>query len=229
MQKILIFATTDELLKQIHSVFAQQSCLLDCTKSQNRLEDLLSGQAYHLLIYVGSNSLTATTGFLRSIQEQRSYLKVMVLSPNNSLQTRLELLELADDFLGTPFNLVELRLKLLNLLHLHKLSDSELLDNSPWLLRDVSGDSSNPLYWRPQELRVLECLWKHKNMLVTHDTIVQQVWGYGDFLPLRKTLCVYIRRIRSKIDAQKIQILTFKNRGYKLLELDRADSEWFYP
>jgi two-component system KDP operon response regulator KdpE len=69
----------------------------------------------------------------------------------------------------------------------------------------------------PLEHRILECLVRHADAVVTHEQILEQVWGphQADVRSLR----VYVASLRRKLEldlAQPQYILTEPGIGYRL-------------
>lgn len=224
MQKILILESSAHFLNQVRIGLVAQQCVVVCALSVEQARRLLRKETTDLLIYSIDGSFTEGIDFLEELQEQRATLKIIVLSAITALQKRLAILQLADELLDKSCHLNELTMRAINFLALHKIKDKYLIDNNTFLLRDSSDSVQYQTpYFRPREIKILECLLRHKNLLVTYETITQFVWGYAEITPLNKTISVYIRRIRSKIARERIKIITFKNRGYKLIELKEAD------
>ncbi len=69
----------------------------------------------------------------------------------------------------------------------------------------------------PTEFRLLHCLMRNAGQTLTHDTLLESVWGYdyeGDSNPLP----VYIRRLRAKIEERPDQpqrLVTVRGLGYR--------------
>lgn len=216
MKKILILDHDFFLLSSLQNLLHKRGYAVNCTQSIRNAERLLKNYHYDLFllerILPDGNSLE----LLERIKERHLFLRTLVISQKKSLVDRIEVLKLADDFLAKPVNLTELFLKIENLVRLQKLGDQNFLENNGFLLKEENYIDADKLKLRPQELKILECLVQHKNMVISYDTITSYVWGYKDFLPIRKTISVYIRRIRSKLTRANLKIITYKNRGYKL-------------
>lgn len=216
MKRILILESNRQLLFRLNDYFKDKGYLVFCAQTVERAENLLKNKIFDLLLCEGLVQGSDSLDFLERIKERNLFMRVMVSSQKKSLKDRLAILRLADDFLAKPFDLTELHLKIRNLLSLEKIKDSGFIENSHFLLRD-----SEPLQlknnFRPQELKILECLFKHKNLVVSYQTISNYVWGDMDNKPIKKTISVYIRRIRGRLGNANLKIETFKGRGYRLV------------
>jgi len=128
------------------------------------------------------------------------------------VEQRVEALRFSDDFLAKPLNLLELSLRVRNLL---------ALDRKILVMRDsVSSWCQEKQTLRPQEIRILQCLWHHRNMIVSYENLLSYVWGMKEPLPSALSVSVYIRRIRMKLGAQAHSIQTISGRGFRLIVKD---------
>ncbi len=218
MKRILILESDWLVLSTLNDYLKKKGCLVNCAQTIERAKVLLLKHKFDLFICERILEEGDVLDFLDSIKEKKLFMRVLVVSQKKSLLDRIDTLKLANDFLAKPFNSTELYLKIDNLLNLERIGGDEFIENSLFLLKDSAG-LENKNHFRPQELKILECLLKHKNMVISYETISSYVWGYRDSFPLKKTISVYIRRIRTKLFLQNLKIMTVKNRGYKLIDL----------
>jgi len=69
-----------------------------------------------------------------------------------------------------------------------------------------------------QEYRLLEYLIEHKDMIISRNTLLDEVWGY-DTETSSRTVDVHIAKIRQKLgeSTNPHHILTIRGRGYKFI------------
>lgn len=218
MKKILILENDWLILSSLNDFLKNKGCLVSCSQSIKRAEELLEKDCFDLFLSERILEDGDILNLLEKLKDKKLFMRSLIFSQRKSLKDRISVLKLADDFVAKPLDLTELCLKIENLLKLEKIDDSGFIENKLLLLKD-SDALTNCEHFRPQELRILECLLKHKNMVVSYEIISSYVWGYKEPLPMRKTVNVYIRRIRMKLFLQNLKIITFKNRGYKLIDL----------
>ncbi len=133
-----------------------------------------------------------------------------------------------DDYLTKPFEIEELKARVLALLNrsgkvLESLRYKELLSIGDITLIPESYtvkilDKETKL--TPIEFDILNCLMQHNNEMVSSKTLLKEVWGYNDNDD-GDTIRVHIRHLRSKLD----KISTEKNKyietiyggGYRLI------------
>ena len=95
--------------------------------------------------------------------------------------------------------------------------------------RKATGPSGEELHLTPLEHRILECLARHSDSVVTHTQVLKEVWGphQADIRSLR----VYIASLRRKLEvdpAQPKHIVTESGIGYRLIT-ELGDGELIYP
>ena len=70
---------------------------------------------------------------------------------------------------------------------------------------------------KAREFRLLECLYEHRNTIVTKENLFQEVWGDAFFSD--GTLNVHIRKLREKLEKNPNEpemITTIWGTGYML-------------
>ncbi|QIP92498.1 chemotaxis protein CheY [Serratia fonticola] len=68
-------------------------------------------------------------------------------------------------------------------------------------------------------VKILECLYQHKNKVVTREMLFDAAWGY-DFLPNSRTLDQHISKLRKTIELDAnspLLIRTVHGMGYRYL------------
>lgn len=150
-------------------------------------------------------------------------LPVLMLTAMGSVQERVAGLRCgADDYLTKPFAFDELLARVEALLR----RPAQLVEPAAEL---VVGDlvfdrvrmevrrGGEPLSLTAKELAMLELLMSAPGRLFSRERILSNVWGV-DADPLTNVVDVYVRRLRSKLDApgQPSRITTVRGLGYRL-------------
>ncbi len=163
----------------------------------------------------------------RRLRRQMVDVPIIILSAKGETSDRVLGLELgADDYLPKPFEPVELLARVKAVL---RRSEAYLLNGVAQERLTVGGITLDPLTLTalfadgrsvaltPTEFRLLHCLMRNAGQTLTHDTLLESVWGYdyeGDSNPLP----VYIRRLRAKIEERPDQpqrLVTVRGLGYR--------------
>jgi DNA-binding response OmpR family regulator len=158
---------------------------------------------------------------LRNVREQKNQVPVLLLTARDSLDERVEGLNLgADDYLTKPFYVEELTARLhtivrrssgqsLNVLHVEDLKVD-------LIKREVTrgGDSID---LTAREFELLEYLMRSPGRVFTRIQICEHVWNYH-FDPQTNLVDVYIKRLRKKLDQpyELKLIQTVRGVGYRL-------------
>ncbi|ERT59249.1 response regulator transcription factor [Megasphaera vaginalis (ex Srinivasan et al. 2021)] len=148
-------------------------------------------------------------------------MPIMMLSAKDDIETKVACLDLgANDYLTKPFNSQELfaRIRVLlrergngnpaeNTLHL---KDMKLfLDR-----HEVQLDDTRILLTK-KEFELLSYLIRNKNIVLTRERILEEVWGY-EYIGDTNVVDVYIRYIRGKLGKERAKkyIYTIRGVGY---------------
>ena len=181
------------------------------------LADARSGQFDLMILDIG---LPGRDGFdiLQSLRGEGNPIAVIVLTARDSAADTLRGLEGgANDYMSKPFRFDELlarvRLRLkdgqsgpVESLHVRGLE----LD---LLTRRISVDGSvHDLSAR--EFALAEELMRHPGQVLSHEQLLSRVWGL-DFDPGSNVVGVYVRYLRAKIGADRIE--TVRGMGYRLV------------
>jgi two-component system, OmpR family, KDP operon response regulator KdpE len=134
----------------------------------------------------------------------------------------------ADDFLSKPFAPRELVARLCAVLRrTQPVRPGTILDLDGVRI-DVGEQSvrrgEHEIHLTPTEFRILCVLARHRGRLLTHHSLLQEVWGPA-YLDARDTLRTHIANLRRKIDLPDDGlplIKTYQGAGYSLVGTGRA-------
>ena len=128
----------------------------------------------------------------------------------------------ADDYVTKPFAIGELLARLRAVLRRTGASTEPVIEVGPIRIdlekSSVSVDG-RPVHLTPHEFKLLRLLAVNEGKLLTHRTILREVWGpaYGDE---SNYLHVYVSQLRRKLEAEPSQprhLLTEPGAGYRLV------------
>jgi two-component system KDP operon response regulator KdpE len=158
-----------------------------------------------------------------------SRVPIIVLSARSDEFDKVAALEAgADDYVTKPFGARELIARVQVALR-HAASAGAagaLLQIGAWRIdltaRTARDQGGGELHLTPTEFRLLEVLAQHIGLVVTHRTLLQQVWGPGSAQQTHY-LRVYMKQLRAKLEpdpARPRWLLTETGVGYRLAQLD---------
>ena len=126
----------------------------------------------------------------------------------------------ANDYLTKPFNSRELLARIRVLLRDHNTGEAsedtlQLKDMTLYIDRHEVVVNGKKLMLTKKEFELLTYLIRNKNIVLTRERILEEVWGY-DYAGDTNVVDVYIRYIRGKIGQtqEKKYIYTIRGVGY---------------
>jgi len=144
-------------------------------------------------------------------------IALLILSEKGALDERIRgLRKGADDYLPKPFSMDELILRIQKLLTKVKQLDAFALHVGQVSVFPQSGTvcvKDETIQLRKRECEILSFLIRHKNRIVSKNSLVENVWR-EDLTPVDSTIAVYIRRIRMRLGKTGYQIKTIRGFGY---------------
>ena len=160
------------------------------------------------------------------LRADRRQTPVLVLSALGEVDYRIEGLRAGgDDYLVKPYAFSELLARLEALTRRACAAASaapnqlQVADLVLDLVRHSVTRGARPVRLQPREYRLLECLMRHSNTVVTRTMLLEQVWDFH-FDPQTNVIDAHISRLRAKIDRGEAVPLvhTVRGAGYLLGE-----------
>ena len=177
-----------------------------------------SGEFDLLVLDIG---LPVMDGFevLRRLRAERNPIPVIILTARDSVQDTVAGLEGgADDYMPKPFRFEELLARVRLRLATDRTAELTVLTCGDLSLdlrtrRARVGDATVDLSAR--EFALAETFLRHPGQVLAREQLLSHVWGY-DFDPGSNVVDVYVRYLRKKIGADRIE--TVRGMGYRLSE-----------
>lgn len=158
---------------------------------------------------------------LRSLQERKMALPVILLTARSELNERLEGLNLgADDYLTKPFHIEELIARLHAVTRRAAGTSQSILvvaDLKMNLLTRKVARAEQAIELTAREFSLLEHLMRSPGRVLTRVEICERVWDYN-FDPGTNLVEVYVQRLRKKVDGDfpNKLIETIRGVGYRI-------------
>lgn len=165
---------------------------------------------------------------LRRVRRFDEDTPVILLTARDEIHDKVSGLDLgANDYITKPFQIEELLARIR--VHLRRpkakkesndgLQVGKLQVNLS--SREVSREESQ-IELTPREFDLLVCLLKNKNIVLTREQLIEQVWGY-DYYGDTNVVDVYIRYLRQKVDNgfDTPYIQTVRGVGYTIKDMDQ--------
>ena|SRR5699024_5997364 len=160
---------------------------------------------------------------LRRVRRTDEITPVMLLTARDQVHDKVSGLDLgANDYVSKPFQIEELLARVRVHLRQGKMrkTDGETLQMGDLHIdlnsRDVKR-GSNMITLTPREYDLLVYLLENKNIVLTREQLIEQVWGF-DYFGDTNVVDVYIRYLRQKIDKgfDNPYIQTVRGVGYTI-------------
>ncbi|MGW0804809.1 response regulator transcription factor [Nonomuraea sp. NPDC002799] len=179
--------------------------------------DVASAGGFDLLIL--DIGLPLSDGFtvLRRLRESMVTMPVIILTARDSVTDTVAGLEGgADDYIAKPFAFEELLARVRLRLRADRTPEVTMLRVSDLSLdlrtrRAYVGERAVDLSTR--EFALAEIFCRHPDQVLTREQLLSHVWGF-DFDPGSNVVDVYVRYLRRKIGADRIE--TVRGTGYRM-------------
>jgi DNA-binding response OmpR family regulator len=177
-----------------------------------------AGDADLLVLDIGLPGLDGF-GVLRTLRGEGVGIPVIILTARDGVQDTVAGLEGgADDYMPKPFRFEELlaRIRL-------RLAGSRPAESTVLRCGDLSLDlrtrrataDGRTVDLSAREFALAETFLRHPGQVLSREQLLSGVWGY-DFDPGSNVVDVYVRYLRRKLGASRIQ--TVRGMGYRLVE-----------
>lgn len=178
---------------------------------------LRAGGVDLVLLDIGLPDITGLE-VLAQLREEGSTVPVIALTARDSARDLVAGLDGgADDYIPKPFTFDELLARIRARIRDRDRAVSTRIDHGDLVLdllerRVTVGDRDVELSTR--EFALAEELMRHAGQVLSREQLLSRVWGY-DFDPGSNVVDVYVRYLRSKLGAERIE--TVRGSGYRLV------------
>ena len=225
--RILIIEDEQAILQGLMDVFVFHGYRVDSAMDGKvGLEKALNGD-YDLILL--DLMLPYIDGFsvCNRIREQDVQIPIIMLTAKSTEQDIVAGLTLgADDYIGKPFSVRELVLRVESVLkRTLRRAEQPAVMAIGTIRIDTANlqqlDSERPLQFTRREIEILHYLQLHGERPVAREELLEKVWGYRQAESIEtRTVDIHIAKLRRKIEADPKRpklLLTIRGEGYRLL------------
>lgn len=156
---------------------------------------------------------------LKKIRSSDNRTKILILSARGSITQRVEGLNLgANDYMVKPFDFLELEARISALLRVEFVQSPSVLTCGNIKINLLSKEvtvSGNIVPLTKKEYSVLEYLFRHKDSIISAETLIEHVWD-SDADLFSNSLKYHIHSLKKKLNTSYIK--NVRGRGYILSE-----------
>jgi DNA-binding response OmpR family regulator len=220
--RVLVVEDDPEISRFLVEGLTEERCLVDLVADGAAAIDLATAEEYDAVVL--DLMLPGADGFevCRRLRARGVDTPIIMVTARDALADRVAGLDGgADDYLVKPFAFEELLARLRALGRRGRTRHlTHLLEYGPIALDPVAHTvtvDARPVALTATEYRLLECLLRRPEAIVTRDQLAQHVWG-GEYDPLSNNADVYVGYLRRKLQAATREPLihTVRGLGYML-------------
>lgn len=200
--RILIIEDERELLQDISKGLALKGYAVDQADNGRIGCQMAVDEEYDLIIL--DLNLPERDGFsvLQELRQEQSQTKVLILSANSELDSKLSGFELgASDYLTKPFHFAELEARIRVLLNRKFIQQSSCLTYQGISLNTLNRTieiNGAPVSLTTKEFSILEYFLLNQGRLITQQELITHVWN-GDADPFSNSIRVHLSALRKKL------------------------------
>ena len=224
--KLLIIEDENEINEIVVQFFKSEGHTIESAKTYKAALDKVCDFEYDCIILDLNLPDGDGLDIIRKLKKDKSECCIVVISARNSLEDKIEGLELgADDYLAKPFSMSELNARIKSVVRRAHFAGSKAVEfNELKLLPDsrqlfVNGSE---VLLTPKEFDILCYFFMNKNRVLTRENVVEHLWGdtMGISADSFDFIYTHIRNIRKKIASAggKDYIHSIYSIGYKFVE-----------
>jgi DNA-binding response OmpR family regulator len=221
--RILVVEDEHKIANSIKKGLEQESYAVDVFYDGIKGYDMASVENYDVIIL--DLMLPGMDGIeiCKKLRGDNIHTPILILTAKGQIEDKVQGLNSgADDYLVKPFAFAELLARIKALTRRPKEGLGSILKIEDLSLNNLSYEvtrSDRKIILSRKEFALLEYLLRHKDIVLTKDQIINNVWDYdADILP--NTVEVYIGYLRKKIDepfkGKPKLIQTLRGFGYKI-------------
>jgi two-component system response regulator TctD len=217
--RILVVEDNVELAQWLVRTLRKQQYTVDVIDNGADADFALKSEVYNLVILDLALPRLDGKEVLRRLRARKNAVPVLVLTANNTIQSRVsELDQGADDYMAKPFEIEELEARIRVLLRRSSGQANPLMQCG-----DLSYNTNTrafqigqqDLALTPRERAVLEMLIRQAGRSVTKQALAQSLFSLDEDVSI-EAIEIYVHRLRKKLEKSTAQVMTLRGLGYLL-------------
>jgi two-component system response regulator TctD len=223
--RILVVEDNAELAQWLVRTLRSEQYTVDCIDNGADADYALQSEQYNLVILDLSLPRMDGKEVLRRLRARSNATPVLVLTANNSMQSRVrELDEGADDYMAKPFEIEELEARIRVLLRRSTGQANPTIGCGDLAFNTNTREfrvADQALELTPRERAVLEVLIRKSGTTVSKQALAQSLFSLNEDVST-DAIEIYVYRVRKKLEPSSAKIMTLRGLGYMLRHVGHA-------
>lgn len=223
--RLLIVEDSRDLADWLARILRKSNYAVDCMGNAEDAILAVNNFTYDLLIVDLGLPEMDGMGLINKLRQAGKAMPIIILTAIDTVTSRVRGLDLgADDYLVKPFEVSELEARIRVQLRRHgglsvpQISFGNLTFDMAERRFELDGKA---LELTSREYAVLEALISRAGRVISKSALIEHIFGLDDEAA-PNALEVYVHRVRKKIEAADVKILTLRGLGYALRKDDET-------
>lgn len=220
--RILLVEDNETLAEWLAKSLRRGGYTVDCVHNGEDADLVLRSESFSLIILDLQLPKMEGQEVMRRLRARNDGTPVLILSANNSMQSRVnELNHGADDYMAKPFEMEELEARIRVLLRRAANVVKPVITIGALKYDTNTKEFSlagKALALTPREHAVLEILLTRAGTTVPKQTLVQSMQSLDTDLSA-DAIEIYVHRVRKKLEPGTVKIVTLRGLGYLLRDM----------
>ena len=217
--RLLLVEDDSKLSQSLRLELKKQGYAVDIANNGIDAEFMGNEEPYDIVILDLGLPQRSGMDVLKNWRQRNNNVPVIVLTARDAWHERVDGFKAgADDYLGKPFHVEELLVRILALIRRNKQDNNSLIKINDLLLdeerQQLSINSGQPIDLTGTEFRLLRYFMLHPDKILTKTRLTEHVYEQ-DFDKDSNVIEVYVRHLRKIIG--KNRIITKRGQGYIFL------------
>jgi len=223
--RVLVVEDDSVLAAALTRALTQATYAVDLASDGETASEALASNPYDLVVLDIALPKLDGLAVLKRLRDRRSQVPVLILTARDTLEDRVEGLDLgADDYMTKPFDLPEFEARVRALLRRAHFSGGGSMTHGKLRFdtaarRLFHGDQ--PVDMSAREIALVELLLARQGRVVSKEQIIDQLFGFGEDVGTN-AIEVCVHRVRRKLEPFGVDIRTVRGMGYLL---DKHDDD----